>query len=137
MNEIARAIEEARREVARAAREILFDLCDIYAPTFADGGASGDSVSYGDPVARNVSISYKGLGNGRQYVAGGEAYIASHELKMPWNATTLAITPEHRLRVHARGITPEMIFQKPAAIDDSKSAFLMLNAFVVKQGYQQ
>lgn len=137
MNEVAQAIEEARREVANAAREILFDLCDIYAPTVTDGGASGDSVSYGEPVARNVSISYKGLGNGRQYVAGGEAYTASHELKMPWNATTLLITPEHRLKTHARGLTPELVFQKPAPIDDSKSAFLMLNAFVVKQGYQQ
>lgn len=136
MNELAAAIEEARGEVALAANEILPDRGDIIGPTFTDGGAAGDSVSLGT-VASNVNVSYRGLGNGRQFVIGGEAYTASHELKMVRTQTTGLITPRHKFKVYARGKTPELVFENLFPVDDSKSPFLKLNATIVKQGYQQ
>lgn len=136
MNELAAAIEEVRAELAGAANEILFDLCDIDGPILVDGGSSGDSVSLG-PIATNVNVSYRGLGNGKQFVIGGEAYTASHELKMVRTTTTVAITPRHLVKVQPRGITGQLIFEKPFIIEDSKSPFLKIGATLVKQGFQQ
>src|SRR5688572_13943901 len=136
MNEIATAVEEARTEIAGAANEILPDLCDIDGPTFVEGGASGDSVTIGS-VATNINVQYKGLGYGRQITIGGESYTANHELKMVRTATTGAITPRHKIKVHARGNTPQLIFEKPFPVDDSLSPFLRMYAVLVKQGFQQ
>lgn len=137
MNELAAAIEEVRNELAGAQREILFDECDIYAPMFTDGGAAGDSVGLNPvPIARNVSISYKGLGKGKEIIIGGQSYIASHALKMARTAINNAITPGHQIRVKARGKTRQLIFEKPCIDEDSVSPFLELNAILVVQGYQ-
>lgn len=136
MNELALAIEEVRAELAGASNEILFDVCDIDGPMLVDGGASGDSVSIGS-VATNINVSYKGLGTGKTIVVGGEAYTASHQLKMARIATTVAITPRHKIKVRARGNTPLLIFEKPLIDEDSKSPFLVMSAVLVTQGYQQ
>src|SRR5688500_3119439 len=98
MNELATAIEEVRTELAAAANEILFDLCDSDGPTLTDGGAAGDHVSFG-PVATNINVSYKALGSGKQIVVGGEAYTASHQLRMARTSTTVSITPRHKIKV--------------------------------------
>jgi hypothetical protein len=136
MNELATAIEEVRTELAGAANEILFDLCDLDGPTFVDGGGSGDSVTIGS-IAQNLNVSYKGFGGTRQFTVGGETYTASHELKMVRTTTTVAITPRYLIKVQARGLTGQLIFQKPFIFEDSKSPFLKIGATLVKQGYQQ
>lgn len=137
MNELASAIEEVRTELAGAANDILFDLCDIYAPLFTEGGSAGDSVGLNPtPVATNVNVTYKGLGGTKEFVVGGEAYTASHQLKMVRTATTVAITPRHRLALKARGLTPALIFEKPFTVEDSISPLLKVNATLVVQGYQ-
>ena len=136
MNDIALAIEEARTEIAEAANEILPDLCDIDGPTFVEGGSSGDHVTIG-PVATNINVSYRGLSGGRQIVVGGEGYTASHELKMVRTATTGTITPRHKIKVHARGNTGQLVFERPFPVEDSLSPFLRLSAVLVEQGYQQ
>lgn len=137
MNDIAEAIEEIRSELAIEQKEILFDECNIYAPLFTDGGASGDTIGLNPiPIARNVSISYKGLGKSKEIIIGGQSYIASHALKMARTTINNAITPEHQIRVKARGKTRQLIFEKPCVDEDSVSPFLELNAILVVQGYQ-
>lgn len=137
MNELASAIEEVRAELAGAANDILFDLCDIYAPLFTDGGSAGDSVGLNPtPVATNVNVTYKGFGATRQFIAGGEAYTADSQLKMVRNAQTVAITPRHRLHLKVRGLTGALIFEKPHVTEDSISPLLKVNATLVVQGYQ-
>lgn len=138
MNELATAIEEVRTELAGSANEILFDLCDLFGPTFADGGAAGDSVGVGStPIAQNLNISYKGFGVSKVFVVGGEAYTATHELKMVRTTTTVAITPRHLIKIQARGNTGQLVFEKPFITEDSMSPFLKINATLVVQGYQQ
>lgn len=137
MNELAAAIEEVRTELAGVGNEILFDSCDIYAPLFTDGGAEGDSVSLNPvPVATNVNVTIKGHGVAKTFVVGGEAYTASHELKMVRTTKTVAITPRHRIVARARGLTAALIFEKPFITEDSISPLLKVNATLVMQGYQ-
>lgn len=136
MNKLATAVERARGKLAAKADSLLFDLCDLDGPTFVDGAGEGDSVTIG-PIARNLNISYKGFGGSKVFVVGGEVYSASHELKMVRTTTTVTITPRHLIKVQPRGITGQLIFEKPFIIEDSKSPFLMLGATLVKQGYQQ
>jgi hypothetical protein len=136
MNELASAIEEVRTELAGAANEILFDLCDLDGPTFVDGAGAGDSVTIGS-IATNLNISYKGFGGSKVMVVGGETYTATHELKMVRTSTTVAITPRYLVKVQARGNTGQLIFQQPFIIEDSMSPFLKIGATLVKQGYQQ
>jgi hypothetical protein len=137
MNELAEAIEEVRTELADAQSEILFDECDIYAPMFVDGGPSGDSVTLNPiPVAQNVGVTQKGLGKGREVSVGGETYIATHKLTMPRTSSTVAITPRHQIRVYARGLTPQLIFEKPVINEDSIDPLLEVSAVLVMQGYQ-
>ena len=140
MNELATGIEEIRSELAQPANasEILFDLCDIYAPLFTDGGADGDSVSLNPtPVAMNVNVTIKGFGATRQFVVGGEAYTATHQLKMVRTASTVAITPKYRIVTRARGLTRALTFEDPHITEDSISPLLKINATLVIQGYQQ
>ena len=137
MNELATAIEEVRTELAGIGNEILFDLCDIYGPKFTDGGAEGDSLTKDYPVATNVNVTYKGFGANKQFVVGGNAYTASHELKMVRNVKTVAITPEHRITLHPRGLTGALIFENPHIDESSISPLLKVNATLVIQGYQQ
>lgn len=138
MNELAAAIEEVRTELAGVGSEILFDLCDIYAPLFTDGGAAGDSVGINPiPLATNVNITIKGFGAAKQFVVGGEAYTASHLLKMVRTTKTVAITPRHRIVARARGLTASLIFEKPFITEDSISPLLKVNATLVIQGFQQ
>lgn len=137
MHELAAVIEEVRTELAGAQAEILFDECDIYAPLFVDGGAAGDTVTLNPtPVAQNVGVTHKGLGKGKEVSIGGESYIATHKLTMPRTSITVAITPRHQIRVKARGLTPQLIFEKPVINEDSISPLLEISAILVKQGYQ-
>lgn len=137
MNDLAAAIEEVRNELAGVQREILFDECDIYAPMFVDGGAAGDSVILNPvPVATKASISYKGMGKGKEISIGGESYIASHALTMARTTINVSITPKHQIRVRPRGRTGQLIFAKPVIDENSVSPLLEISAVLVIQGYQ-
>ena len=47
---------------------------------------------------------------------GGEAYAASHRLKMPRTATTVLITPKYLIKVQSRGDTGELVFENPVIV---------------------
>ena len=113
------------------------DLCDIIAPSFTEGGAGGDSVAL-NPIATNIEVFIEEIsGAVAQTVLGGESFISSHRLNMKRSAVTLAITPEHRIKVYPRDGMPERIFEKPVDTAKSFNPILMFKASLVKQGYQQ
>lgn len=136
MSDVGTAIDEARTELASAADEFMFDLCDILNPQFTDGGSSGDSLGL-VPGQTNVPCDYKPARPGAQVEIGGTVYVGSHVLRLPWASYTVAITPEHRIKVHARDSMPEMVFEEPALIPGSYSVFVYVLAKFVQQGYIQ
>src|SRR5688572_5045974 len=87
----------------------LVDLCDLSGPTFVDGGATGDSVTIGS-IASNIASMYEAMGDNTQVTVGGDTFIVSHRVFLIRTAASEAITPEYRLRIHARAGKPEMIF---------------------------
>src|SRR5688572_8938829 len=98
---------DARREVFGQ------DFCDLIAPWFVEGGADGDAVEM-EPLVTNVECLVKEIsGASAQTVIGGEAFVSTHRIEMKKTAATLAITPEYRIKVLARGPFPERVFEKP------------------------
>jgi hypothetical protein len=120
------------------------DTCDLIGPVFQEGGNSGDSVGIGE-VATNLAVFVKELSgttrrNGRagagQPVVGGEAYVSSHQLELKKTAVTLAITPEYRIKVHARDGIPERVFEKLVMPAKTFTPILVFNATLVRQGFR-
>lgn len=133
---LATGIDKVRTKLAAKASKFMPDLCDLIKPTFQDGGATGDTLTTA-VIASNVPIEYRGARPGTQVVVGGEAYVASHELDMPRTAQTLAITPEYKIKVLARGDTAAMTFQKPVIAHRGSDVLLTVAAQLVQQGFQQ
>jgi hypothetical protein len=134
VSEVGDAINEVRTELAT---EYPFtDVCTLWGPTFIDGGSASDSETIAQ-VAANIPISYKGSGANSQVVIGGEAYAASHRLKMPRTSATMAITPKHLIKVQARGDTGELVFENPVVAQRDTDVLLTLAATLVQQGFSQ
>lgn len=136
MSEIGDAINEIRDELGDASEEFMADTCDLWGPTFVDGGAAGDSETIG-PIASNIPVGYKEGGPGGQIVVGGKAYTGSHRLKLPRTTATVAITPKHWIKVQPRGDTGELVFEQPVIIQKGVDALLTVAANLVQQGFQQ
>lgn len=136
MSEVGDAINEIREELAIASEEFMADVCNLWGPTFVDGGATGDSVTTG-LIASNIPVGYKEGGLGGQIVVGGKAYTGSHQLKLPRTTTTVAITPKHWIKVQARGDTSELVFEQPVIIQKGLDPLLTVVASLVQQGFQQ
>lgn len=136
MSKVGNAIDKARTKVAAKAGKFMPDVCDLWGPTFVDGGASGDSETIG-LIASNIPIDYKGSSANSQVVIGGEAYTASHGLKMPRTAVTVLITPKHLIKVQPRGDTAELVFENPVIVQKDTDVLLTLAATLVQQGFSQ
>lgn len=133
MSELGDAINEVRTELAT---EYPFaDTCNLWGPTFVDGGASGDSETLA-VIASAIPIGYEGASANAQVVIGGDAYAASHRLKMPRTEVTVAITPKHLIKVQPRGDTAELVFEKPVIVQKDTDVLLTLAATLVQQGFQ-
>lgn len=136
MSEIGDAINEIREELADASEEFMADVCNLWGPTFVDGGSAGDSETTG-PIASNIPCGYKEGGPGGQIVVGGQAYAGSHQLKLPRTTATIVITPKHQIKVQARGDTSELVFEQPVIIQKGVDPLLTVVANLVQQGFQQ
>lgn len=135
MSKVGDAISKARTKVAAKSAKIFTDTCNLWGPTFVDGGSSGDSETIGE-IATAIPIGYKGSRASSQVVIGGEAYAASHQLKMPRTVATVAITPKYFIKVQARGDTGELVFEKPVIVQKDTDVFLTVAATLVQQGFQ-
>jgi hypothetical protein len=90
------------------------------------------------PVATNIACFIEELSAGAaQTVVGGEAYLSSHRIEAENSSNTLAITPRHQIKVHARAGKPERVFEKPVIADESFAPLIVIKAALVRQGYQQ
>jgi hypothetical protein len=113
----------------------LIDRATISGPTFVDGGAVGDSVTF-STTATNVPCLHEPLGKQETFIVGGEAFVCSHRLHLIRSSITAGITPEHRITIAARNDTPQLIFENPVTDHESLSPLVTLHANLVKQGYQ-
>lgn len=136
MSKVGDAINKARTKVTTKGSKIFTDTANLWGPTFVDGEASGDSETIAE-IATGIPISYKGSSANAQVVIGGEAYVASHRLKMPRTVTTVAITPKHLIKVQSRGDTGELVFEKPAIVQKDTDVLLTVAATLVQQGFSQ
>lgn len=136
VSELGDAFEELKEELGGAAEEFMSDLCDLTKPTLTDGGGSGDTLTQ-STAASNVPCFYKPSGRNSPLVVGGHAYIASHQFTLPATTEVLAITPEYRITVQARGSNPQMIFEQPVIVQNSFMALVKVAATLVQQGFRQ
>lgn len=121
---------DARREVFGE------DLCNIYGPTFVDGGAAGDSVTFGT-LATNVKCLVNELSASNAVtVIGGESYVSSHTVEMKRDAIVDAVGPRHKIIVHARDGKGQRIFERPIQPEKSFQPLAVFRASLVRQGYQ-
>lgn len=112
------------------------DVCDLIGPVFVDGGSAGDSVTL-SAVASGIDCYVEEISGGKpNFVTGGEAVIASHRIELKESTDTLAITPEYRIRVHARDGQPERVFEKCVKNASSYAPLVVIDATLVKQGFQ-
>jgi hypothetical protein len=136
MSRVGAAIDRARARVAAKASKILPDVCNLWGPTFVDGGSSGDSETIA-VIASDIPVGYRGSRANSQIVIGGEAYVASHQLQMPLTAVTTQITPKYFIKVQPRGETQELVFEKPVIVHSANDIFLTVAATLVQQGFNQ
>ena len=111
------------------------DTCDLIKPNFAEGGATGDTVSP-TTVATNLRCFYESRSGNSQVVIGGQAYSASHNITIENTSASIAITPDYKLKIHARGANPEKIFEQLVIRDGSFTPLAVVAANLVTQGYQ-
>lgn len=128
MNEIATAIEEVRAELSTAATEFLPDTCTIKAPGTETRDAYGEITTTDGDAATLVPCKYEALSAYEQSVGGSTVGSATHRLRLPANAVTLAIQPNRRIVVDTRGLVPALTFEVTGRLDASTDVMLTLAA---------
>lgn len=129
MNALARGIEQARTAVDRsAAAQVLPDLCDITELGLVFDGHSGQTEGE-TTVATDIPVEVsEAAPSSNTVVAGGVTYTGSHRLKFGWNAVTVAINPEQKITVHARGLESAMVFEQPVREKGSTGVWVFVLA---------
>lgn len=132
MNALGRGLNSARAAVNRsAAPAVLPDLCDIFTTGLVSDGHSGQSTGE-SLVAQDLPVEVEdATPGGAQIVAGGQTYQATHRLKFGYSAVTVAIRPEHIVKIKARGVVGEFVFEKPVPVKGSSSVWLYYSAVLV------
>lgn len=124
MSEVGDAIEEVRNELAGATSEFMPDLCDLWA--VPEG--FGQSLVEPELIASDIPCRVYLPSTGNRGVLGGMQQTSSSQIQLPWIEATLAVTSRYQIRVHARGKTPEMIFENPETHLDSLGPFMIVSA---------
>lgn len=123
MSELGDAYDEIRGELAT---EYPFaDLCDLIpSPTLTAQGA-GHTMVAALPV-QNVPCTHRQLGGGGVQVIDetGTAVTKSHRVKLPYTSATVLIDKHYKIKVKARGLNAETIFEHPVRELDSGSPIL-------------
>lgn len=123
MSELGEAYDEVRTELAT---EYPFaDVCDLIpSPTLTAQGA-GHTMTAAAPI-QNVPCTHEQLGGGGVQVIdeAGTAVTKSHRVKLPYTSTTVLIDKHYKIRIHARGLNAQTIFEHPVREFDSGSPLL-------------
>lgn len=109
------------------------DLCDLLGPTKIDQGAGHTTVEA--VIASDIPCSIVQTSGGVSFHDGESVANKGSRLQLPYNATTAGITRQYKVRVHARGVNPQMIFEQPVIEADSMSPLLQISA-VLTEGFR-
>jgi hypothetical protein len=102
------------------------DLCTISGPGVETRDSFGEISTADASIATNVPCEYSALSVYERQSGGETAQTATHKLKLPATAETLAIGGSARGVIAARGASPEMSFEVTGRLDDSTGIFLWL-----------
>lgn len=135
MSDLGDASNEYRTELAAEASEFMPDICSLIPPAMTAQG-SGHTLGEGTPIT-GIPCTHEQAGGGGVSFHDGESVVTkSHRLGLPFTSDTVNIRKEYKIKVAARGLNPEMIFEQPVIDTDSMSPLLQVLA-VLTEGYRQ
>lgn len=134
MSEVGSAIAEVRVAIADASGEFMADLCDLIPPALVTQG-DGHTLGDGTPIT-GIPCNHEEVSGGVTFHDGESVVTKSNRVTMGYTATTVAITRQYKIKVHANGANPELILEQPVIQRDSMSPLLDILA-VKSEGYQQ
>lgn len=131
---LASGIDKVRTKLAAKASKFMPDLCDILNPVSIDQGA-GHTIKDNE-IALNIPCTIGQVGgSGVQFHDGESVINKTVSIELPYTSTTAAIKRNYKLRVHARGVNPQMTLEQPVIKADSMSPLLEVVA-VLTEGYR-
>lgn len=124
MSELGDAINEVRTELASAASEFMFDLCDLIPDPSLVAQGAGHTLTDSAAVT-SIPCTHKQLGGGGVRIDDGESVVTkTHKVTLPYTSDTVLIDRHYQIRIHARGFNPQVIFEQPVRQVDSASPFV-------------
>lgn len=128
MNDIAQAIEEARREIANASTEFFPDLCSLIIPgSDVPDGFGGTTL--GSPTTHaNIPCKVEVLGRSDQLIGGAQITTQTHKITMGATAITKQIKPHYQIVVQAHDSISAQTFETPVALLGSLDVFMKVAA---------
>jgi hypothetical protein len=133
MSKVGNAITKARTKLAAKAGKFMPDLCDLLDPVRVNQG-SGHTLTEG-VVASNVPCRIDQVSGGVSFHDGESVANKAGKLELPYTAATAGITRQYKIRVHARDVNPQMVFEQPIISTDSMSPLLQVSA-ILTEGYR-
>lgn len=135
MSDIGDAINEVRTDLATDAADFMADVCSLIPPALVAQG-SGHTLGEGAHVT-NIPCNHEQIGGGGVTFHDGESVVTKTDrLELPYTSQTIAITRQHKIKVAARGVNTQLIFEQPVIRVDSLSPLLQVFA-VLTEGYRQ
>jgi hypothetical protein len=135
MSEVGDAVNEVRTELATAASEFMSDLCDLGVSVKTDQGA-GHTIA-DSWIASDIPCSHEQIGGGGVQVNdNGTTVTKTDRIVMPYTSTTKLIDRQYKIRVHANGFNPQVIFEQPVQQLSATAPLLEVLA-VVTEGYRR
>lgn len=130
LSDAGEAIDEARAEISASASDFMPDVLTIVGPQTEVRDTDGYITTADSNIELDVPCSYEALTAFERQAGGQMTLSASHRIRMPANEDTLAIQPNQRLVVAARGVTPALTFDVTGRLDSSTSVFLEVAAIL-------
>ncbi|HEX7334230.1 MAG TPA: hypothetical protein VF290_22180 [Pyrinomonadaceae bacterium] len=127
----------AERAFDRRRKRFGEDLCDLLQTGTQGDGFSGDKPDE-DELATNVECLYEEISGGAaQVVINNVTVIATHRIEMKTSDEALALTVNDKIRIHARGAKPQLIFEQPVRTRGTFTPLVEFKAILVTDGYRQ
>ena len=135
MSELGDAIHEIRTELAASAPEFMPDLCDLGIAVKTDQGAGHTLTD--SWIATDIPCDHEQIsGGGVQVNDNGTTVTKTDRVTLPYTTETVLIDRHYKIRVHANGFNPEVIFEQPVPKLSATEALLEVLC-VVTEGYRK
>lgn len=134
--------EQLIAQVQTLADPFLVDTCDVSRVSLTTDGFSGKTLGAPSAFISDLPCMVEqlglltGKGASQQIVAGGITYNASHRIFVKTSDDVLGITPRDQIKVHARGDSPQMIFEQLIVVKETFSPLISIYGTLVVQGFR-